>query len=240
MPKLVSSGKCRLCGQLVGKAQLSTHLKKCLKRSVAAPAPGGKTARCFLVQAVATYNPAYWLYLELPATARFNQLDGVLRDIWLECCGHMSAFSFPVKRVRPKAPLDFAQLLKTSGAGGFPDEPDDEQLMGERMGKRLLPGVKFEYEYDFGSTTNLSFRVLAEYAGSQSKPKIRLLARNEPPDIRCDQCGKPATQVCVECQGVPMCDACAAKHECGEEMLLPILNSPRAGVCGYCGPSIEP
>jgi hypothetical protein len=33
---------------------------------------------------------------------------------------------------------------------------------------------------------------------------------------------------------------CAAKHECGEEMLLPVLNSPRAGVCGYCGPSVDP
>jgi hypothetical protein len=83
--------------------------------------------------------------------------------------------------------------------------------------------------------------VLDEYSCSLPKPKIRLLARNEPPDILCAQCGKLAMQVCVECEGgIPMCDRCAAKHECGEEMLLPILNSPRTGVCGYCGPSVEP
>jgi hypothetical protein len=133
-------------------------------------------------------------------------------------------------------------MLKEFARGGFEDELEDEQqMMGERLGKRLHPGVTLDYEYDFGSTTQLSLRVLDEYSCSLPKPKIRLLARNEPPDILCAQCGKPATQVCTECEGgTPMCDRCAAKHECGEEMLLPILNSPRTGVCGYCGPSVEP
>ena len=241
MPKIVSSGKCRLCGQLVGKAQMSTHLKKCLKRSSAVPAPGDKTARCFHVIVGATYDPGYWLHLELPAEVTFSRLDRVLRDIWLECCGHMSAFRFPRKSVRLMSPLDFAQLLTRSAPGSFEDELEDKQrIMGERLGKRLHAGEKFDYEYDFGSTTNLSLRVLDDYYSLQPKPKIRLLARNEPPDIPCAQCGKPATQVCVECEGTPLCDSCATEHECGEEMLLPLLNSPRAGVCGYCGPSVEP
>jgi hypothetical protein len=30
-------------------------------------------------------------------------------------------------------------------------------------------------------------------------------------------------------------DVCVKDHECGEEMLLPMANSPRAGVCGYTG-----
>ena len=154
----------------------------------------------------------------------------------------MSAFRFPSKRVRQRLHRVFTQMLEEFARGGFEDELEDEQqMMGERLGKRLHPGVTLDYEYDFGSTTQLSLRVLDEYSFSLPQLKIRLLARNEPPDIPCAQCGKPATQVCVECEGgTPMCDRCTAKHECGEEMLLPILNSPRAGVCGYCGPSVEP
>jgi hypothetical protein len=28
---------------------------------------------------------------------------------------------------------------------------------------------------------------------------------------------------------------CAGGHECGEEMLLPVVNSPRVAMCGYTG-----
>ena len=240
MPKIVSPGKCRRCGQLVGKPQMTSHLKKCIQRSAAAR--GDKIVRCFHVLVEATYDPAYWLHLDAPADVTFAKLDRVLRDIWLECCGHMSAFRFPRKNVRSTSSRDFVKWIKQFEQGGFEDElEDEEQMMGERLGKRLHPGVKLEYEYDFGTTTDLTIRVLDEYASSQPKPKIRLLARNEPPEISCAQCGKPATQVCVECEGgTPLCVSCTAKHECGEEMLLPVLNSPRFGVCGYCGPSVEP
>jgi hypothetical protein len=241
MPKIASSGKCRLCGQMISKQKMAVHLKACLQRNAAAGVSGAKSVPCFHLIVEATYDPAYWIHLEAPASATFGKLDGVLRDLWLECCGHLSAFRFPRKRVRPMSPQGFAQMFQQFAAGGLQDEMDDEeQMMAERLGKRLQTGVKLEYEYDFGSTTALSLRVLNEYAVAAAKPKIRLLARNEPPDIACDQCRKPATKFCVECEGTPLCDPCAAKHECGEDCLMPILNSPRAGVCGYCGPSVEP
>ncbi len=31
------------------------------------------------------------------------------------------------------------------------------------------------------------------------------------------------------------CDEHAEEHACEEESLLPVVNSPRMGVCGYCG-----
>jgi hypothetical protein len=242
MPKTVSSGKCRLCGQLIGKPQMTAHLRKCLQRANAAPAPGAKSTRCFHVVVGATHDPVYWLHLEAPAVVTFAALDRVLRDIWLECCGHLSAFRFPRKRVRSASSVGYARIIRQFASGAFEDEPEDEsRIMSERLGKRLHPGVTLEYEYDFGTTTQLSLAVADEYPRSQPKPKIHLLARNEPPDISCAECAKPATQVCVECaDGYPMCDSCAADHPCGEEMLMPVLNSPRTGVCGYCGPSIEP
>lgn len=244
MPKSTSSGKCRLCGQMLAKAQMSRHLKSCVACHARATTEARPVAGSFHIVVEATYNPAYWLHLEVPATTTFGHLDGVLRDIWLECCGHMSAFRFPRKRLPSPAGGDIASMFAALAQHSFKDEMEDEQqLMRVQVGKRFAPGVKLEYEYDFGSTTELSLRVLGEHPASGRKPRIRLLARNEPPDIRCTQCGKPATEICAECECAgdgALCKACAAKHECGEEMLLSIVNSPRVGVCAYCGPSVEP
>ncbi len=60
------------------------------------------------------------------------------------------------------------------------------------------------------------------------------------PIIPCDECGKfQATQICTFCQwddGGWLCDNCAKVHNCDEDdMFLPVVNSPRAGVCAYCG-----
>ena len=47
-----------------------------------------------------------------------------------------------------------------------------------------------------------------------------------------------ATNVCVQCiyeDAEWLCNDCSEEHECGEDMMLPIVNSPRVGVCGYCG-----
>lgn len=182
--------------------------------------------------------------LQVVAQATFGKLDRVLRDIWLECCGHMSAFRFPQKPVRLPASRDPAQRFAAMMRGGFRgDNGDDKQLMRQAVDTRLAPGVKFNYEYDFGSTTELSLRVVEQRPSVFPKAGIHLLARNEPPEIPCAVCQKPATQICVECDGQgdgALCESCAAEHECGEDMLLPVTNSPRLGVCGYSGPSIEP
>ncbi|MDR0881350.1 MAG: hypothetical protein LBP55_02225, partial [Candidatus Adiutrix sp.] len=59
-----------------------------------------------------------------------------------------------------------------------------------------------------------------------------LLARNEPPELPCSQCGKPATEVdTFECR--LLCEECADSGD--EDGLLPITNSPRCGECGYSG-----
>ncbi|MCP4756792.1 MAG: hypothetical protein GY866_38510, partial [Proteobacteria bacterium] len=101
-----------------------------------------------------------------------------------------------------------------------------------------------EYQYDFGSTTELSVSKLDIYSGtSDITEKINLLARNTEPLVPCDECeGRKATQICCECQwdgGGWLCDNCAPNHECGDEMFLPVVNSPRTGVCGYVGGRTE-
>jgi hypothetical protein len=105
--------------------------------------------------------------------------------------------------------------------------------------KVLETKIKIAYEYDFGSTTDLVLRVVSVQNMKFQGKEIRLLARNEEPAIMCGECEKTrATQICTECfygEGGWLCTKCAKKHRCGEEMLLPVVNSPRTGVCGYCG-----
>jgi len=101
--------------------------------------------------------------LKVSGNSKLEELDQFLRDIWLECCGHMSAFSYRRNELK--------------------------------MGRKL-------------------------------KDVLRA-------------CGKTlVVQICTECQWDGsgwLCEACAKKHECGEEMMLPVVNSPRTGVCGYSG-----
>jgi hypothetical protein len=108
---------------------------------------------------------------------------------------------------------------------------------------KATAGVVFSHQYDFGTTTELALRVAGEHTAPALAGGLKLLARNEPPAIPCSVCAKPATQVCRRCAeegAAGLCDACAGRHDCGEEMLAPLINSPRTGVCGYCGPSVEP
>jgi hypothetical protein len=99
------------------------------------------------------------------------------------------------------------------------------------------PGTRLGYVYDFGSSTELN----VTYAGvveAASEKKVQVVARNEAPLWPCEACGQPATTLCAECADVDggfFCATHARKHHCGEEMLRPVANSPRMGVCGYGG-----
>ena len=100
-------------------------------------------------------------------------------------------------------------------------------------------GTRLEYEYDFGSTTALIGELVGNRLGSIGRASVRLLARNEPLAWPCGECKAPATAICPYCidtgDGL-FCDAHADSHEhAGEEVYLPVVNSPRMGVCGYTG-----
>jgi hypothetical protein len=111
--------------------------------------------------------------------------------------------------------------------------------MQARLGRLFQPGTAFTYEYDYGSTTELNLKVIGLWDRRAKQGAVELLARNDAPQVACEKCGnQPATQICTECvykdQGW-LCENCAENHECGIEMCLPVVNSPRAGVCGYTG-----
>lgn len=218
MVKQKSEGKCGFCKNTFSKGGMTKHLASCEQRRAGSETSSGKQkmqkTKLFHLVVTGHDSPEYWMHLEAPAEAALKDLDRFLRNIWLECCGHLSAFTIEGQTY------------------------DEDGGMDVTLGKILSPGMKFYHEYDFGSTTELVLKVVSERDGQVSDESILLMSRNDPLLIMCASCGKPAKQVCIECHWDGegwLCSKCAKKHECGEDMLLPVVNSPRVGVCGYTG-----
>jgi hypothetical protein len=171
------------------------------------------------------------VYFEVKGNAALKEVDAFLRRLWLECCGHLSAFT--IKDVRYECDTEGTDDTGTDFYGILIKPP---RSMSTKISSVMTPGLEFMHEYDFGSTTELAMRCVSERRGTLKQ--IKVLARNNPLKYECISCGKPATAVCVQCQEEGpgfLCETCAKNHKCGEEMLLPVVNSPRMGVCGYTG-----
>jgi hypothetical protein len=155
-------------------------------------------------------------------SASLEKLDFYLRAIWLECCGHLSEF--------------------TIGGWG-----------GQKIGKNrkadtvFEPGIVLRHLYDFGTTSETDIKVIGFREGKAIfKNSIALLARNQMPEVTCQECGKEANWLCFECliecetTGL-LCDAHAEIHpHDGYAEPIPLVNSPRMGMCGYDGPAEPP
>jgi len=205
--KLEFTGACELCGHKAPRAQIARHLAMCAPKHDR----GSRDERVVQLHIEAHGAPEYWLYVEGRETASLEQLDSLLRRVWLECCGHMSAFR--------------------RGRTEFSKRSSLASLQGK--------GLAFQYDYDFGSTTSLLGKVSAYRKGSLGRNVLRVLARNTPLELMCDSCGAPATLICPFCLGTGpslFCKAHAPQHPCHEEgVWMPTVNSPRMGVCGYTG-----
>lgn len=224
-----SQGLCLHCARPFERGAMATHLAKALAGAAQTAAGAGRLTRQLLLL-VEGYG-TYWLYVRASEADRLEHIDDLLRATWLECCGHMSVFHIGRER--------YAR---------FPCPPDEdwgvrERSMKARLGD-VLPGRRrFTYEYDYGSTTVLSLKLVREWDAPVAKPVPRpnVVAENHEPERRCEDCGAPATGICSQCYCTDdagwLCDRCGADHDCGEDMLLPAVNSPRVGVCGYTGPA---
>jgi len=228
MTRQTSKGTCSFCHREFSKVSMTRHLEACEQRAAIQAEAGShqkaRQTRTFHLVVAGYRLPMYWMHLEVSGGTTLATLDRFLRDTWLECCGHLSAF-------------EIGGVRYTVDAGLY-DWDTGGKNMQVRLDKVLKPGQTYSYEYDFGSTTELTVKVISEQEVEAQKKAIQILARNNLPLVPCDVCGEPATTTCSQCvyedKGC-LCDACAKDHECGEEMLLPMVNSPRAGVCGYTG-----
>ena len=128
------------------------------------------------------------MHVAVPLTAPLSKLDDFLRHTWLECCGHLSAFEIACER--------------------YASEPMDEEMSMSARSEVLEVGMKFSYEYDYGSPTALVLKVVALREQGLPKGAVQLLARNEAPQVSCQRCSiQSATQICtewVEWGGLPL------------------------------------
>lgn len=212
MTRKATKGVCSVCGKEYTRSGMGKHLVNCLTKQPAESIKGGQRSS-LLLRVTGRYASDYWLHLWVDDRATFDTLDLFLRNIWLECCGHMSHFYVGRQSINMQACLS----------------------------RSLRTGDEIDYDYDMGDTTGLRIKVLGGYQGlPASGEPITLLARNQPPEIRCDDCEQqPAVGICTGCYWEGdgwLCQQCATGHSCEDEAsFLPIPNSPRAGVCAYFG-----
>ena len=191
MARQTSKGICQFCQGEFSKATMTKHLTSCPNRAASAAAetgsrkPGRKTKTFHLV-VQGRDLPKYWMHLQATGSTTLVDLDQFLRDTWLECCGHLSSFEIAGQSYASDAEME-------SGWG------TGDKSMRIRLDKVLSPGLTFLHEYDFGTTTELSLKVVSEEEREAKGKAIQLLARNTPPEIPCQVCGKPATEICSEC-----------------------------------------
>lgn len=219
-----SPGTCGYCGRVLGRSGMTRHLTSCPQRAeaLADAARSAKKAegRFLQFEVRDAWSGEYWLHLEMAESATLEALDTYLRGIWLECCGHMSKFSIG----RPW--------------GGR------EVGMEQRVGRAFRAVDELTHVYDFGTESVSRVRLVGERwgAGTTKRP-VALMARNDPLDFRCMECDAAATSLCMECvyddQSGMLCGAHVKKHRHDEE-LMPVVNSPRMGLCGYTGPATPP
>ncbi len=258
-----TKGKCKYCGKEYTRPYMLRHLDTCPARKEKLGEEKGKKQGWFTIEITARAESAHWLIIEISEEDTLEDLDRFIRDIWVECCWHLSAFTIGYTMYEQPW-LEGSSWFYTT------------RSMDVKLKKVLSVGLECLYEYDFGSTTELMIRVHSRRMGAAGKKDLSILSRNEPVAYTCEVCGtRPAVWVNPEAyyDDLPVfyCDECAremfeAENEDDEEYeeddeeyddddedyddeeeeedfdyreyLLPVCNSPRMGVCAYEGSQI--
>ena len=119
--------------------------------------------------------------------------------------------------------------------------------MRRQLNQVFKPGLELTHIYDFGTSSETLIKVVDGREGkSLTSHPIVLMARNELPEAECMECGQAASWLCLEClyemnERGTLCDEHSEEHlheEYGEP--VPLVNSPRVGMCGYDGPAEPP
>lgn len=204
--RISNNGNCYQCGKTFGKTAMKNHVLK--EHNIG-------DEESFLLKIESAYFKDYWLYIDIPKSKKIEYIDKFLRNIWLECCGHLSRFATSYN--------SRSDIGKTRTVGSF------------------NAGDEIYYEYDMGTTTALYIKFISEIKRPKQTNSVRLLARNEAPALKCGVCGNTAEFICTECMYDPdesigslFCEKHSEQHD-HNDMMLPLVNSPRNGECGYDG-----
>jgi hypothetical protein len=232
----MTDGLCYLCGETYTKRGMNRHLRSCL------PSPEGDTTAVVL-RISGTHRDDYWIHTLVDRETTLATLDSFLRDFWVECCHHLSTFQI--------GGVDY----NNDNPGGHESESQRGRSMDTSLGAVIdrHTAEEFSYVYDWGSSTHLTLSIVetgnwvlstidsdSEEDVSTGHEGLLLLTRNEQPHRECASCGESADRICQGClvrrgPDAFYCEACADDHECERPQFMPVVNSPRSGVCGYTG-----
>src|SRR5438105_13712816 len=124
--RATSKGICKFCKGEIEKGKMTQHLKFCKQRiaSFKTSGPeGAEKTRLFHLLVEGSYLPMYWMHLEVPADATLADVDGFLRAISLECCGHLSAF-----RIGKASYSSHRESMYWAPQGAESDEINEEEI----------------------------------------------------------------------------------------------------------------
>lgn len=214
-----TEGTCVGCGEKCTLTNGKAHLIKCAGILKTLHSHAKIDEGCLARVSWTEQQNTYWMFIAIPKKLSIGDLDEFLRDTWLECCCHLSEFKIS------------GQAYESHTESGSPSAS-----MKKQTGQIFSPGLEFKYVYDMGSSTELILQVLEPLEVCPSK-KVTVLVQNDPPAFPCRMCKKMAQIVCSLC-GEKVCRKCGSRHACAVQeedtyMLLPLVNSPRTGVCGY-------
>lgn len=173
--------------QEAGCFGICKHVKK--RGEKLAEEKGKNRCRYFQIVITGKYAKAYWLIVETSENTTLKELDQFIRDIWVECCGHLSAFA--INGERYECHSDMSDFLGMSSRN-----------MNYRLRDVVDVGDSISYEYDFGSTTELTVSIHScreedgnEEDGEYYEPEFLLQICNSP---RMGVCGYEGSDVYPE------------------------------------------
>ncbi len=210
--ELNSEGKCLFCNETFSQKEMGKHVATHLKNMEKEDSVKTPETFCHIV----VEADVMFLHLLVKGNATMKKIDTFLRKVWLECCGHLSGFG----------------------------HKDFKISMTHKVLDVFETKVKIYHDYDYGSTTRVFLKGVNNYQ-LKLKEDIVLLSRNEPLKLMCSKCGnQAATNICTACNWSFYCESCSTLHEkeCGDfsdYANMPVVNSPRMGVCGYEGGQID-
>jgi hypothetical protein len=213
--ELKSEGRCIYCEELSSRSDIGKHLAKHLTLMEKDAAGKHPVNYCHVEVAAGEM----FLHLLVKGDATMKIIDRFLRDIWLDCCGHMSGFGHKYFKIKMKDLVEDVFQSK----------------------------IKIYHDYDYGTTTRVFLNAKKQYQ-LNLKERIILLSRNEPLQLMCTECKKkPAVSICAVCwyNGEAFyCKKCSKKHaqtclDYADYAEMPVVNSPRMGECGYTGGAID-
>ena len=222
----MNQGKCYICGGMYSDKGIARHIRTCIADKCGINATNDNIPKqgTYLIKVQDRYQKEYYLYLLVDGCVLLSELDRYLRDIWLECCGHLSCFK-----------------IEGDEYDSHPDTAwNDEEGMDIEVGDVIDIGLSFSYTYDFGSSTMLGLKVMDVYQPIYEEKGIRLAGRNLMVKYPCSSCDREAVSMFENHedgkQGL-VCRNCMdrMKSENEEIYFSDPVNSPRSGVCGYDG-----